>query len=269
MTLDIRVETITPNGAAKILASNNEVNRKLREKTVLMIARDIKDGSFNGLNGETIKFGEDGMLKDGQHRLAAIVESNTPTQVVVAYNVPNESQSTIDMGAKRNYADLLHMRGEINTPTLAAITKQVALREYGLGVTDGRMISYVQQDKILEKYPELRDITREVQNLHNYTNLLPQSVMGLCLFTFGKIDEEDASFFLARVADGQNLERGNPIYALRRRIEILKEGGNRPSIRMLLGCTIIAWNAWRDGKDIVLIKFKAGGYNPDPLPEPH
>lgn len=271
MTLEIKIETITPEWAAKILASNNVVNRKLRTKTVTMIAKDIENGDYNGLNGETIKFGEDGNLKDGQHRLQAIVEADKSVEMIVAYNVPNESQITIDAGTKRNYADVLHMRGETETTQLAAIVRQVALKEAKLHFGEGRLISNLQMDRTLEKYPELRTITREVQKIYvTGGRLVPQSILGLCVWMFSKIDEEDASFFVSRLHDGQNLQIGDPVYTLRKKlIQIREFEGHSPSQRLILGMVIIAWNAFRDGKKIHQIRFKSGGSNPDPLPEPH
>lgn len=268
MFVQMKIETVTPEGAAKILASNNVVNRKLREKAVAEMARDIRQGLFNGLNGETIKFGEDGQLKDGQHRLAAIVAANIPIELAVMYNVNNNSQITIDMGTRREYHDILHMRGEKDAITLAAIIKQVAARELGFSPSDGRRISFVQLDRIFERYPEIRTIAVEALRLYRQSKLFPQSVLGLCVWMFSQIDEEDASEFIARAVDGQSLEIGNPIYTLRKKLTILREHERAPSAKTVLAFTIIAWNAWRDGKELHMFRFRAGGSKPDALPEP-
>lgn len=270
MTIRPEVQLVTPEWAAKMLANWNKVNRKLRPKVVEMMVRDIKDGFFNGLNGETIKVGEDGFLKDGQHRLQAVVESNTPVQMVVVYDVPNDSQLTMDMGAKRAYYDILHIRGEVNASALAAIIKQVALREAGLSPSDGRALSYAQLDSTLAKYPELRDITREAMRLREQHKFVPVSATGLCLWLFGQIDEKDAAFFMARVFDGQNLSIGDPIYTLRKKLIALRESeGRAPSVRTVIAYMFIAWNAYRDGTKLHQFRFKVGGHKPDPLPEVH
>ena len=72
----MKVETITPKLAEKWMEANKN-NRPLRRSLVGRYAGAIRRGQWE-LNGESIKFDEDGVLFDGQHRLAAVVEANKP-----------------------------------------------------------------------------------------------------------------------------------------------------------------------------------------------
>ena len=73
------VETITPEKAVEYLRHNTNNYRKLSLATVSKYVAEIKAGRWQ-LNGETIVFGEDGILKDGQHRLAAIAKAGKPIE---------------------------------------------------------------------------------------------------------------------------------------------------------------------------------------------
>ena len=75
------------------------------------------------LNGETVKIASDGTILDGQHRLYACIQAGVPFETVVIRGLPPEAQDTIDTGMARKFADQLALRGEVNTPLLAAITR--------------------------------------------------------------------------------------------------------------------------------------------------
>ena len=52
------------------------------------------------LTGETIKFGTDGLLKDGQHRLYACIRANTPFDTHAIFGINPETFQHIDVGKK-------------------------------------------------------------------------------------------------------------------------------------------------------------------------
>lgn len=99
---------ITPEMAANML-QNNTNNRKISPGLVSIYRNDINRGEWE-LNGETICLGVNGTLKDGQHRLKAIVDTGKAVQGVVVFNVPDTAH-VYDVGRKRSIADVLSMKG--------------------------------------------------------------------------------------------------------------------------------------------------------------
>ena len=75
------IETITPQLAKDILANNN-LNRNINATIVGHYADAISRGQWE-LNGEAIKIAHDGRLLDGQHRLMAVIKSDTPITTLV------------------------------------------------------------------------------------------------------------------------------------------------------------------------------------------
>jgi hypothetical protein len=104
------VTTITPEVAAKWLASANANNRSLSEKKVKRIASSISKGLWR-LTHQGIAFYEDDRLADGQHRLAAIVMAGVPVQVMVTYGLPTSVNDSIDKGLARTLKDNMDFIG--------------------------------------------------------------------------------------------------------------------------------------------------------------
>jgi hypothetical protein len=266
---DVEVVKITPELAREWLGFNTH-NRNLRFRVIRAYAADMAAGNWQW-NGESIKFAKDGTLLDGQHRLAAIAESGTTLDMLVIRGLPNETQETVDGGAKRRFGDVLHLRGERDPLLLAAIIRRVVIWEISpqQGNVRGDYVpTNAQMLQALEQYPELRDLTRPVSAVHC---ALPGSIIGFCWWVFARCEDaaSDVDFFFARLSDGQGLVKGDPIYELRRAADNSKTVRGERSERFLTAIIIKAWNAYRDGATVGLLTFRLGGARPEKFPVPH
>lgn len=122
-------ELITPEIAADYLRANAR-NRTISNATVNSYANDMARGLWQE-SPEPISFYEDGALRDGQHRLSAIVASGVPVTMVVARGVPKES-NVVDMQRPRTIRDLMKINGGrvelCDTQTIGAV--RLLLKEY-------------------------------------------------------------------------------------------------------------------------------------------
>ncbi len=109
-TIQFRLTKVTPRMARGWLETVNTHNRKLREGWVSQLSRDMINGNWEPTH-QGIAFDENGVLQDGQHRLAAAVKANRPVWMYVARNASSE-MAFIDLGAKRSQADILTLAGE-------------------------------------------------------------------------------------------------------------------------------------------------------------
>jgi len=124
--MKVSMETITPARAMELLEHNTR-NRHLRAALVSQYAADMKAGRWMETH-QGIAVNCDGTLLDGQHRLAAIIESGTTQRMLVASGVPSESQLAMDDHAKRSANDALTLdRGELVTATDVAIVRGVSM----------------------------------------------------------------------------------------------------------------------------------------------
>lgn len=260
---------VTPALAEKWLKQNTH-NRSLREKVVDAYARDMANGEWQE-NGESIKFAADGTMLDGQHRNAAIVKSGTTQWMLVAFDLPNSTQETMDDGAKRKLGDVMKLRGERHPILLSAIVRRGVLWEMGfhrVGNTTNHIPTKRECLAFLEAHPELR-ASADVGTLCNCYIKIPGSVLGLAHWLFNKIDIEDCESFFARLRDGANLPVDHPILVLRKRVHEEGKSISRFPDEMWMAFLIKTWNAYRDGADLKILRFKPGGANPEKFPLPH
>jgi hypothetical protein len=108
---------------AKAWLSTQRTNRGVSRAHVLNFVHAIRTGKFH-LTPGGIAFDEDGRLADGQHRLNAVVESDTPSLFRVHYNCTEDELRAIDQGRPRTVSDAMR----INTGDTHACNKTPIVR---------------------------------------------------------------------------------------------------------------------------------------------
>lgn len=258
---------ITPEIAATWLKSNTH-NRNFRPAVAASYAADMTAGAWLE-NGQSIRFATDGTLLDGQHRLTAIRDSGVTIRMLVVRGLPNETQMTMDTGAKRTFADVLRMDGEKWAPALAAVCLRVYQWKQGLrkNLKGGARPTHRQLLDTLQEHPEIRRSV-EIADRVRMSGSLTASTAALCHWLFVNIDADDCAFFFARLTDGAGLMVDDPIYALRRALENLSAGQGKPEEPHVTALMIKAWNFYRAGTPVGLLKYRSGGASPEAYPEP-
>lgn len=110
-TLEFSIEKYTPSKAQSILNKNNTVNRKLREGVAEKYAIDMRAGQWTTCL-DPIAFYEDGTLANGQHRLWAIIESDSAQEFITVRGVPKDAGLNIDTQFGRTLMDNAKISGE-------------------------------------------------------------------------------------------------------------------------------------------------------------
>lgn len=106
----VNVELITPLLAKSYLTKNFEHNRNVKSEHLKALTLEMKMNRFY-LSNDAITFEQNGKLTNGQHRLNAVVESDTSQPFLVARNMVSTSKSIIDVGKRRNMADRIQVGG--------------------------------------------------------------------------------------------------------------------------------------------------------------
>jgi hypothetical protein len=156
---------ITPKVAKFALNATNQNNRPISSLKVSNYSKDMMTKNWS-LTGETIKFGNDGLLKDGQHRLEACVRANTPFETHACFGIDPETFQHIDIGKKRDGSDTLAMMGVPNYKRASTIIKMIIA--YEAGMSDSPK-SGVSNDWLKSKYlTEIdHDLLQESINIAN------------------------------------------------------------------------------------------------------
>lgn len=117
-----RVVEFTPALAEYVLTNLNLHNRPKKSKKIVQYSNDMSADKWL-LTGETIAFGSDGLLKDGQNRLAACIRANTPFRTHVMFGIDPKAFAVMDTGANRTHQDVFSMMGVKNAHKVSSTLK--------------------------------------------------------------------------------------------------------------------------------------------------
>lgn len=102
--------TFTPQLAEYILTNLNLGNRNDKPMKIKLYKQSMHDNNWE-LNGESIKFGHDGLLKDGQNRLKACFQSKKNFTSCVHFGLEPKFFLNLDTGVSRNAGDVFKIMG--------------------------------------------------------------------------------------------------------------------------------------------------------------
>ncbi len=112
--MKVCVIDITPRKAGELLTLNTN-NRNLRSNRIKTYALDMASGNWKQ-NGMPIIIGNDGELKDGQHRLKACMKSGKTLKNTIVIYLPKKNANCYDIGANRNAKDVAKFMGLTENP---------------------------------------------------------------------------------------------------------------------------------------------------------
>jgi hypothetical protein len=116
----IEQQYIDPALAEAYFALNHK-NKKINEYDVARLASDILAGRFY-LHHQGIAFDDKGRLRDGQHRLLAIIRANRGVWMMVAYGLSDEAVSAIDQQRGRTLADTMRIVDDVSISAAESAT---------------------------------------------------------------------------------------------------------------------------------------------------
>lgn len=255
--LTYKTVLVTPEMAEKMLEKNT-MNRPLSSSAVERYALAMKAGQWV-LNGESIIIAQDGTILDGQHRLWAIFESQTPVELSIAYNVSKDYFATINSGKARNGVDVLSIKGIKNASIAAPIVRLVYIYDMqdcsmrlsgkNVGITN----------RVIEKYAEqiLDELLPAVEIASTGRHHFVQSVMGFCFIIFARKNRGKAEEFMHMLKTGENLECGNPVLALQKKLLDFRISRTTAKPREMIALYFKAWNAFVKGKNLYRLNWNA------------
>lgn len=137
--IESMVVLVTPELASKWLDKNIS-NRNLRQRTINQYVDDMKNGKWS-LVGDSITFDKNGILTNGQHRLYAIIKSNTSQYFNVMRGI--EHNMNMDRPAMRSVSDNIRLFTDL--PDLFSNQYVISMCRYILDIlnVDARGVSSI------------------------------------------------------------------------------------------------------------------------------
>lgn len=229
--MEYKLEKITPEIAAEYLKHNtNEKQRNINMAKVRSYALDMLNGNWE-VNGEAIVFSKKGVLKNGQHRLKAIIESGTPTSIVVIRGV-DDDVNIYDCGAGRTVSQWGKATGyKISTSMSAAA--RIITSGFNTSTSRGTITDFIAQH-----YDELKEAARIVSIGAKHATG-DKGAVCLCVYIARKkrlyTDEMLEDFFKVfntGVYDPGQTRNANPALVARRQfVEKLPSGSRSTQIK--------------------------------------
>jgi len=254
------VALLTPD-LAKSFLSRNHGNRPVSLRTVNYLSAAVVGGRWR-LNGEAIRFDEDGYMRDGQHRCQMVRETGIAVPTFIIREVPNDAFPTFDKGRKRGNSDVLHIVGEPGCILLAASLAWVWRWENGIMNT---LDAPCPEDclAVLAVHGGIREFMCGTSR--QLKTIMPGCMAVAMRYITSLLDKDRAERFWESVASGENLHRGMAEYALRMRLVADKASKARLPRRELVALCIKAWNARDTG--VGSLRWRREGKKPEAFPE--
>ena len=253
------VENITPELAAHYLTFNT-ANRPAKKTKIAQYARDMSAGKWL-MTAEPIKFSPDGILRDGQNRLRAVIQAQTTVTMVVARNVPAESMVVMDAGSPRSRSDALLLSGCANGKDVAATVVVHYFWVNGFFPTamsnpgGEHRPSNISTVEYVAQHPGLVEAVQHVTSARR-TLRLPIGSLAVAYDAFVKIDPDDTLDFFSRIRELRTSGAGDPVATLIKRVQADSAARRRILASTGLFYLFRTWNALRDGEP--LLKFQVG-----------
>lgn len=263
----VQIVQVTPE-MAKAILSGNINNRSLRPSVVEHYARMMKDGQWH-LNGESISIAPDGRLLNGQHRMEAVVRSGVTVGMVLVTNVDPRAFSTYDKQTGRTTGDALKIAGIQNYSIVSAmigVVKEVRLAfvngsysslSRGHRMSDAEVIDFALDKAEAVQWSAM--VGGRVWHAFGKGAVSP-AVAGAMHMLFAETSRDAADTFFARLTDGAGLDIDSPVLTLRNRLLGRTQSKNKSGRGEITEWFIRAWNAYRAGSPLRLVKAMDGKY---------
>jgi len=202
---------------AKAMLDTSPGNRGVSQATVLEYAEAMRRGEWHQ-NGNVLKFDTEGRLRDGHHRLNAVILSGRTVVMDVALGIAESALYSIDCGRVRRLADFLRMFGEgKNANQRAAYLSQCVQLLTGCIVPMRTLDEY---EKWMVPFGD--GVEWALRDLTGFRHLNTAPIAGALAFAY-KSDPDGVILCGEQVCTGEKLSLGDPAHTLRR---LILEGGD-------------------------------------------
>lgn len=233
---------IDPETATVMLDANNN-NRKVSPQTTDQYARALDRGDWP-FTGDALRFGPNGVVLDGQHRLLAIESTEKSMECLVVSGLPKSVQRYIDSGRKRSAADQLHMDGVANATSMGAAARLMLSWEHWRGHS-GKTLAVAPgnaevSEYVLDHIGPLEEALKYSAPVRRETGASLPALMSAYMRAV-QVTEDPilVTNFYVRLATGTDLKLGQPVHTLRGYL-IRSKVANR---LLDLYSVVRAWNA--------------------------
>lgn len=224
-------------------------------------ALDMRNGDWDCLP-EPMAFDEYGRLIQGQHRLHAVVESNTTQPFMVVWGWARAVYPNLDNGAGRSHGDMLHAEGVPDANNVAAIIRlAINTERVWSGAAPNVQNKGISRKQVEHYYKDNAGIIEPAARMaarvykQNALRSFSKAQMGAAIVVIAKANGIDAPLrFFAEICDNSLTRSGDPRWALLKWEPKQQMLGGAIQGRAI-GVLMKAWNAYATGADVKLLRW--------------
>jgi hypothetical protein len=241
-----RVMAITPKICPELL-KYNESNRPQKSKKIAEYQKYMMAGEWM-LTGDTIKFSNAKLLRDGQNRLKACERAGVPFRTHIVFGIDDEAFDRLDQGKNRNGADVLSIAGYQYVAALSGAVRWTHLIETGRAKSRDSYTPAEILRLLRERYEKLQSFVQPGRSIYSTTGQ-PISLVIALLYLFEKANAPKAAIFAEAWQSGKWAGKFKPIALMQKKIGNLHSmaaGRVHDVVRAAL--VIKSWNLFVAGK---------------------
>lgn len=259
---------ITPEIAKKYLESNLK-NRNVKLPVLLRYANDMQNGKWKQQTGELIKISKSGIILDGQHRLLAVIKSNTPVLFHVATDLEDSVFDVLDTGSSRHAGDVFHINGIKNANCTPSMIQLYEILKMNIASEAKTVKLYKKHTNagLLSLYNDRSlfwdNVSSKSLSWYNLFSkvLSPQLIGGMYAY-FYDVSPFNAEDFMNQLCSGMGIKNATIAYTrnllIKDRLAVKKMPADLKNIII-----IKTWNYYRKGIEVKSVKHDL---NNDPRP---
>jgi len=263
-------ETVTPTLATAYLESMPG-NRFLSNKQVEYLVQQANAGTYYPFVAP-IHFDTQGRLRNGQHRMWMVIESDKTQEFLVVRNASEEEIDALDIGKRRTGGDVLALDGHKNGGLLAGGLKNLWLyehnilpghprsflnRESGPGLTNHKMREY------MTEHPNMVASVEYIKGTPSVRLLAPPSMLIFLHYGILRANPTQGPSFWNSIATQNFWGQNDPSYRIYDRLSRAKAASDKKTAKLtppeVAALTIKAWNSWIQGKEVHVLRWNSSG----------
>lgn len=255
------VMEFSPEVAHEVLENRNDNNRKQRPNKIKRFAADLTDG-FWILTGDTIKFGSNGNLLDGQNRLRACVASGVALLTHAVFGIDPVAFKYLDSGTVRTSGDTFKVAGVPNAEIAGKASRWLMI----FATPDVNRSIIVPNAELFEFYQKRVNkdqFERAIADAKKVSRMIPTGTLAAMLYLFERMDPKTAKLF---AHDLEKETRGGRTLLVRLR-NLRKETAGRVNEKIVTAFTVMMWNGYRKGTPLRASQLKWTDAEPHPVIE--
>lgn len=253
--LTVELVLVTPEIAKNYLRFNPK-NRVISEKNLLLLSKEMIEGVFLE-NGESIVFDKNSELKDGQHRLLAIIKSGKSYFIPIVRGVEPESMATYDTGKNRTAGDVLSINGFKYSNQISGLITSINMyslkNSKAANLNGNRKEQNLTNQRILaicqENYDWLKDNVINCKEISRKSSpkVLTQGQLSLLAYLLGGENPRNEVYDFLKYLCGISKTEGTSTSYLFTKLYNAKVNREPLNFYWVLGMSIKAYNYFVDG----------------------